>query len=77
VALIDVAMPGLSGYETARRINGLRSGADILVIAVTGYGQEDDRQRSIEAGFARHLTKPVDLAQLERLFAELLPGRRR
>ena len=69
-AVIDIGLPGLDGYEVARRI---RAGGDagVLLVAVTGYGQSGDRQRSTEAGFDAHLTKPVDPVALEALLVNL------
>jgi CheY-like chemotaxis protein len=58
IVLVDIGLPGLDGYEVARRIRSRRGAAPILV-AITGYGQADDRRRSLEAGFDAHLTKPV------------------
>ena len=68
VVLLDVGLPGMDGYELARRLRaeGL---AGTLLVSVTGYGQEEDRRRSTEAGFAHHLIKPVDPAALERVIA--------
>lgn len=63
VVLLDIGMPKLSGYEVARRIRELR-GAAPRIIAITGWGQEEDRQRAREAGFDHHFTKPVDYAAL-------------
>jgi len=62
--LIDLGLPGLDGYEVARRIRGLPGGDKYLAIAITGYGRARDRERSAEAGFDAHLVKPVDLDQL-------------
>ena len=62
--LIDLGLPGLDGYEVARRIRGLPEGDRYLAIAITGYGRDRDRERSAEAGFDAHLVKPVDLEQL-------------
>lgn len=70
VALLDIGMPKLNGYEVARHIRDQPWGRDMLLIAITGWGQEDDKQRAQEAGFDHHLTKPVDLAELKRLLAE-------
>ena len=58
IVLIDIGLPVVDGYEVARRIRSRRGAAPILV-AITGYGQADDRRRSLEAGFDAHLTKPV------------------
>lgn len=63
--LLDIGMPGMDGYETARRLRQLPQGQSVLLVALTGYGQDDDRRRSREAGFDAHLTKPVDLKDLE------------
>ena len=62
-AFLDIGMPEVNGYEVARRIRSAR-GADVLLVAVTGWGQASDRQRASEAGFDHHLTKPVDLPGL-------------
>ncbi len=59
VAIVDVGLPGLDGYEVARRIRAQADGA-IALLALTGYGQPEDRRRALEAGFDGHLTKPVD-----------------
>jgi PAS domain S-box-containing protein len=72
VVLLDIGMPKLNGYDTARRIRDQR-GDRVMLIAVTGWGQEEDRRRSAEAGFDHHLTKPVNLGMLQKLIA---PSRR-
>jgi PAS domain S-box-containing protein len=64
VALIDVGLPDIDGYEVARRIRAHPDGKSIMLIAVTGHGQTEDRQRALDAGFDAHLTKPVSLDQL-------------
>ncbi len=69
VALVDVGLPGLDGYELARRVRSLPNGGDVCLIAVTGYGQPEDRRRAHDAGFNEHLVKPVNLLKLERLLA--------
>ncbi|MEX2220215.1 MAG: MASE1 domain-containing protein [Candidatus Rokuibacteriota bacterium] len=69
-AVIDIGLPGLDGYELARRIRAAGH-AGVLLVAVTGYGQAGDRQRSGEAGFDAHLTKPVDPVALEALLVNL------
>lgn len=58
--LLDVKMPGLTGYETARLIKGIPSKKDIPIIAMTAYGSDHDRRRSIEAGMDDHIVKPID-----------------
>ncbi len=75
VVLMDIGLPKLNGYEAARRIRGQTWGGDMVLIAVTGWGQEDDKRRSKEAGFNFHMVKPVEPAALEKLLAGLLtPG---
>jgi len=73
VALLDIGMPGIDGYEVGRRIREQAWGKQVVLIAITGWGQEEDRRRSIEAGFDCHLTKPVDLAILFDLLCQLSP----
>ena len=73
VALLDIGMPGIDGYEVGRRIREEVWGKQVVLIAITGWGQEEDRRRSIEAGFDCHLTKPVDLAILFDLLCQLSP----
>jgi signal transduction histidine kinase len=67
VVLLDIGMPGMDGYEVARRIRGSEALRDLPLIALTGWGQLDDLRRTREAGFDHHLTKPVDLDQLTAL----------
>jgi CheY-like chemotaxis protein len=71
VALLDIGMPKLNGYDAARRIREQPWGKGIVLVAVTGWGQEDDRRRSEEAGFDLHIVKPVEPSALERLLAEV------
>jgi CheY-like chemotaxis protein/two-component sensor histidine kinase len=72
VALLDIGLPGLNGCEVAIRLRADPNTRDCLLIAVSGYGQEEDRQRSFESGFNLHLTKPVDFAVLEKALASFL-----
>ncbi|HEY4373684.1 MAG TPA: response regulator [Burkholderiales bacterium] len=67
VVLLDIGLPGMNGYELARELRGIAKG--VLLIALTGYGQDRDRRLAKEAGFDHHLTKPVDLASLNALLA--------
>jgi PAS domain S-box-containing protein/excisionase family DNA binding protein len=76
VVLLDLGMPGMDGYEVARRIRQDPEASKVLLIALTGWGQEDDRRRSKEAGFDHHLIKPVELGALQALLASLDVKRR-
>ena len=67
VVLLDIGMPGMDGYEVARRIRANSANRGIMLIALTGWGQEEDRQRSAAAGFNHHLVKPADIDQLRQL----------
>jgi CheY-like chemotaxis protein len=67
VVLLDIGMPKLNGYETARQLRQKPGGAQLLLVALTGWGQETDRLRSTEAGFDSHLIKPVDVAHIQSL----------
>jgi signal transduction histidine kinase len=69
VAVIDIGMPGLTGYEVARQVRAAL-GESVFLIALTGYGQADDHARSAAAGFAAHLTKPLDLAAFQSLLKD-------
>jgi PAS domain S-box-containing protein len=72
-ALLDIGMPKLNGYEAARRIRREPWGKDMFLIALTGWGQEHDRNRTQEAGFNHHIVKPADPAELSKLM-EYLPS---
>lgn len=67
VVLLDIGMPNLNGYDTARQMRRQPWAADATLVALTGWGQDDDRQRATDAGFDRHFTKPVDPAELLQL----------
>jgi PAS domain S-box-containing protein len=67
--ILDLGMPDVDGHEVARAVRRRDWGADVVLLAVTGWGQEVDRQRSRAAGFDHHLTKPVDSEDLQRLIA--------
>ncbi|MCY7370056.1 MAG: response regulator, partial [Polaromonas sp.] len=69
--LLDIGMPGIDGYEACRRIRKLPWGPQARIVAMTGWGQEDDRRRSHEAGFDQHLVKPADPAEIERLLISM------
>jgi PAS domain S-box-containing protein len=70
VALIDIGMPDLSGYDVAKELRRAPWGAGICLIALTGWGQDDDRQRAKDAGFDRHMTKPVEPGTIEALLSD-------
>jgi CheY-like chemotaxis protein len=74
LVLLDIGLPGLSGLQVAERVRAEVANPPPL-IAITGYGQERDRQLSFDAGFFAHLTKPVDADQLEDLLRRLLDRR--
>jgi signal transduction histidine kinase len=73
VALLDIGMPLLDGYEVARQIRAQPWGRKIMLLALTGWGQEADRRRSEEAGFDSHFVKPIDLEKFAQLLATLPP----
>jgi two-component system, sensor histidine kinase len=75
IALVDIGLPGIDGYEIARRVRA-RDARRPILIALTGYGQPEDRQRATEAGFDDMLVKPVDPGALADMLATLeIPGR--
>jgi signal transduction histidine kinase len=67
VALLDIGLPAMDGYELARRLREKPAWCEVRLIAVTGYGQSSDRKRSLEAGFDHHLVKPIGLAALQQV----------
>ena len=75
VVLLDIGLPGMDGYEVARRMRDLPPLANVSLIALTGWGQEEDRRRSQIAGFNYHLIKPLNLNSLESLLASLAVSR--
>jgi PAS domain S-box-containing protein len=76
VVLLDIGLPKLTGYEACRRIRAQPGGKELVIIAQTGWGQEEDRQRTQEAGFDHHMVKPVDPTVLMKLLAELQAAKR-
>jgi signal transduction histidine kinase len=74
VLLLDIGLPDIDGYALARSLRGLPQTARAVFIALTGYGQPEDRERARAAGFDHHLTKPVDAGQLARLLAAITPS---
>jgi CheY-like chemotaxis protein len=74
VALIDIGLPGMDGYEVAKRLRAM-GGPRSYLVALTGYSDPEDRRRAEEAGFDAHVVKPVDPDELTRLLARLgVPG---
>jgi PAS domain S-box-containing protein len=71
IVLLDIGMPGMDGYEVARRIREAPEFKEVTLIALTGWGQEEDRRRTQSAGFNHHLTKPADINVLETLLVSL------
>jgi CheY-like chemotaxis protein len=69
VALIDIGLPGMNGYDVARRLREMPQFQDTVLVAQTGWGQEEDRLRSIEAGFDHHVVKPANLDLLQEIIA--------
>ena len=72
LVLLDIGLPGIDGYETARRLRG-KPGAPMRLVALTGYGSAQDRERALAAGFDAHLVKPVSPQVIEKLLATVLP----
>ena len=73
--MVDIGLPGLNGYEVAREIRARPHGKDVVLIALTGYGQPSDRESTRAAGFDAHLVKPLDPSKLFRVLAEKLRQR--
>ncbi len=74
VVLLDIGLPKLNGYEVARKIREEPWGQKMVLVALTGWGQDEDREKAKEAGFNAHLVKPVSFPTLTKLLAELLPA---
>jgi DNA-binding response OmpR family regulator len=73
VILLDVGLPKISGLDACRRIRGHAWGKGMVIVALTGWGQDHDRRNTQEAGFDAHLVKPVDYGDLLQLLSALLP----
>lgn len=73
VVLLDIGLPGLNGYEVAKQIRERFCAKDIVLVAMTGYGQETDRQNSMERGFDYHLVKPADFVRVQEILATVPP----
>ena len=74
IALLDIGLPVMDGYELARRLRAANGRDTLRLVAVTGYGQEEDARRSMEVGFEAHLVKPIALGQLQHVFETLRPA---
>jgi CheY-like chemotaxis protein len=74
VVLLDIGLPGLNGYEVAKRLRQHPDLRNTVLIALTGYGQDTDRQASSQAGFDHHLVKPARLEQLKRILTTVQEG---
>jgi CheY-like chemotaxis protein len=74
IVLLDIGMPFVDGYAAARAIRRDRRGKEILLVALTGWGQAEDRRRVVEAGFDAHLVKPATVDALLEVFDSVKPG---
>ncbi len=72
LAFLDIGMPDMDGYETARRIRASGRGQGLVLAALSGWGQDEDRRRAMAAGFDHHFVKPIDIDALERLIAAMV-----
>jgi CheY-like chemotaxis protein len=73
--LLDLGMPGMDGFEVARRLRAEPGQEGAVLVALTGWGQEEDRRRTRDSGFDHHLTKPVDVDQLLDILGRIKPAR--
>jgi CheY-like chemotaxis protein len=71
VAIVDIGLPGMDGYEVARRIVAQQTARRPVLVALTGYGRQEDRLRALDAGFDHHLVKPVELEVLQDLLESI------
>ena len=71
VVILDIGLPGLNGYEVAKRIRKNPVLKNVVLVALTGYGQESDRETSLQAGFNHHLVKPARFEQLQQILATI------
>ncbi len=74
VVLLDIGLPGMNGYEVAKRLRGDPALAGAMLVALTGWGSEDDKRQSREAGFDYHLTKPVEVTSIQSILARVATG---
>ena len=75
IILLEIGLPKMNGYEACRMIRQQSTGENIVIVALTGWGQEEDRRKSRSAGFDRHLVKPVDFQSLLKLLADVQSAR--
>nr|WP_246357887.1 response regulator [Pyxidicoccus fallax] len=75
VALVDIGLPGIDGYEVARRVRSAPGGDDFYLIALTGYGGSETKAKVLAAGFDVHMVKPLSLSDLPRLVEQSRPAR--
>jgi CheY-like chemotaxis protein len=73
LAFVDIGMPSMDGYETARQIRKLPEGKNLILVALSGWGRDEDRRRTTEAGFDHHFVKPMEIDALENLLASWPP----
>jgi CheY-like chemotaxis protein len=76
VILVDIGLPGMDGYEVARRLRLERELGHVVLVALTGYGRDQDKRQAAAAGFDSHLVKPATLDAIEALLASVTPSRR-
>jgi CheY-like chemotaxis protein len=76
IVLLDIGLPGMDGYQVGQAIRRSTAGSDMLLVALTGYGQEEDRRRSRDAGFDEHLVKPPSLQNIEMILTHPKLGAR-
>ncbi|MGH8172185.1 MAG: hybrid sensor histidine kinase/response regulator, partial [Rhodanobacteraceae bacterium] len=76
IVFLDIGMPGLSGHDVARSLRRVPEGQDLVLVAVTGWGQPEERRRTAEAGFDHHLVKPAEMETIRRICDSIAPRRR-
>jgi CheY-like chemotaxis protein len=74
LALVDIGLPGIDGYEVASRVRE-SLGTNVVLVAVSGFGQPEDKRKALDAGFDEHITKPADVSDIESLLSRLPPPR--
>ena len=72
--LLDIGLPGMNGFEVAKKVREELELGNVVLVAMTGYGQESDKQRSQEAGFDHHLVKPADFSTVQQILATVSQG---